>query len=287
MIFVNYEHNDQIRLGIKTDKGIFDITAFNAENNQKLPTSTEALCELGLDAIKQFETQISSSQNALFIDESTLAFGPVIQKPEKIICVGLNYRRHAEESNMAIPETPVLFSKFNNSLTGSNKDIAVSGLEQIDYEAELGVVIGKTAKNIRVEDALDYVFGYCNANDLSERALQFLTGQWFVGKSIDGFLPLGPYLVTADEIKDPQSLSIKGWLNGEPRQDSHTADMIFSVAQCISYISKYMTLKPGDVIVTGTPEGVILGHDQKVWMKPGDEYTVEIQGLGRLSNKLV
>jgi 2-keto-4-pentenoate hydratase/2-oxohepta-3-ene-1,7-dioic acid hydratase in catechol pathway len=159
----------------------------------------------------------------------------------------------------------------------------------VDYEAELGVVIGKTAKNVTVDKALGHVLGYCNCNDLSERALQFVSGQWLVGKSLDGFLPIGPYLVTADDIPDPQNLRVRGWLNGELRQDSTTADMIFSVAECIAYISQYITLNPGDIISTGTPEGVILGRppEKQIWMRPGDEYTVEVSGLGRLSNRMV
>ncbi len=287
MIFLNFEQNNQLKLGIKTDRGVLDVAAAAKISEQDIPTNAESLCTAGLHAIEIYETLIDKASPDAFINESDLRYGPVIQSPEKVICVGLNYRRHAEESNMAIPTTPVLFSKFNNSLTGHEKEIDVSGLEQLDYEAELGVVIGKTAKNVSIEDALDCVFGYCNANDLSERALQFLSGQWFVGKSIDDFLPIGPYLVTADQVSNPQNLTIKGWLNGEQRQNSNTSDMIFSVAECISYISKYMTLKPGDVIVTGTPEGVILGFEEKIWMKPGDTYTVEIEGLGTLTNKLV
>lgn len=157
----------------------------------------------------------------------------------------------------------------------------------MDYEAELCVVIGKRARYVSEADALDHVLGYCNANDLSERALQFASSQWLLGKTLDKFLPIGPYLVTADEVNDPQSLPVRGWLNGELRQNSHTSDMIFSVAQCISYASQFFTLEPGDIISTGTPEGVILGMKDKVWMKPGDVYEVEIGPLGRLRNQLV
>ena len=287
MIFLNFEKNGEFKLGIKTSKGILDVEAAVSAAGADLPTTTEALCEAGLDSVSKYNPIIDAAADDLFIDETTVTYGSVIQKPEKVICVGLNYRRHAEESNMAIPTAPVLFSKFNNSLTGHMHDVDVTGLEQLDYEAELGLVIGKTAKNVSVDDALDYVFGYCNANDLSERALQFVSGQWFVGKSIDGFLPTGPYLMTADEAGDPQDMPIRGWLNDEARQDSHTSDMIFTVAECISYISQYMTLKPGDVIATGTPEGVILGYEEKVWMKPGDTYTVEIGNLGKLTNTLI
>ncbi len=148
----------------------------------------------------------------------------------------------------------------------------------MDYEAELVVVMGRTAKNVPVENALDYVLGYCNGNDLSERALQFRSGQWLLGKSLDGFMPIGKYLVTADDIPNPQDLRIRGWMNGELRQDSNTADMIFSVAEIISYASQFMTLQAGDIISTGTPEGVILGYtpDEQRWMQAGDEYVVRV-----------
>lgn len=221
---------------------------------------------------------------------SDLKVAPSVPNPGKIICVGLNYRKHAAESGMAEPEYPLLFSKFNNSIAGDGDLIPMAeDWLQVDYEAELVVVMGRTAKNITVEDALDYVLGYCNGNDLSERALQFRSGQWLLGKSLDDFMPIGKYLVTADDIPNPQDLRIRGWMNGELRQDSNTADMIFSVAEIISYASQFMTLQAGDIISTGTPEGVILGYapDEQQWMQAGDEYIVEIEGLGQLKNKMV
>lgn len=221
---------------------------------------------------------------------SDLKVAPSVPNPGKIICVGLNYRKHAAESGMAEPEYPLLFSKFNNSIAGDGDLIPMAeDWLQVDYEAELVVVMGRTAKNVTVEDALDYVLGYCNGNDLSERALQFRSGQWLLGKSLDDFMPIGKYLVTADDIPNPQDLRIRGWMNGELRQDSNTADMIFSVAEIISYASQFMTLQAGDIISTGTPEGVILGYapDEQQWMQAGDEYIVEIEGLGQLKNKMV
>lgn len=240
----------------------------------------------GLDALPILQSdQLNESQSWL---EQELKFAPVVPTPGKILCVGLNYRQHAKESGMSEPAYPVLFSKFNNSLAAARQPIPISPVwKQVDYESELAVVIGKTAVNVDVSDALGYVLGYCCANDLSERELQFRSGQWLLGKSLDGFLPLGPYLVTADEISDPQNLWIRGWYNGELRQDSTTADMIFSVAEIIAYVSQYMTLFPGDVVLTGTPEGVIFGKDVKSYMKPGDRYCVEIEKLGRLENNLV
>ncbi|HHY58156.1 MAG TPA: fumarylacetoacetate hydrolase family protein [Chloroflexi bacterium] len=217
--------------------------------------------------------------------EAALRLAPVLTNPGKIICVGLNYRRHAVESGLPIPTTPVLFSKFNNSLAAPDEAIPLpASAAQYDYEVELAVVIGRRARNVSVAQALAHVFGYCTANDLSARDLQMRTSQWLLGKTLDKFLPLGPYLVTADEVGDPQMLSLKCWVNGELRQDSNTADMVFSVAEIVSYISQHFTLEPGDVICTGTPEGVILGMANKVWLRAGDRVTVEVGGLGQLTN---
>jgi 2-keto-4-pentenoate hydratase/2-oxohepta-3-ene-1,7-dioic acid hydratase in catechol pathway len=181
-----------------------------------------------------------------------------------------------------------LFSKFNNTLAAARQPVKLPEVAtQYDYEVELGVVIGKRAAMVTEETALDYVLGYCTANDLSARDLQMRTSQWLLGKSLDGFCPVGPYLVTRDEVADPQKLELHTWVNGQERQNSNTADMIFSVAEVISYTSRYMTLDPGDLIITGTPEGVILGMPQpRTWLKAGDEVAVEVQGLGRLVTPL-
>ena len=291
MILLTFAAKDTLRLGVKTARGVLDLTA--ASERLKMPevaTTTTAFFEQGLSALPALQRLVEkalSSSEEVWLDEADLRLGPCVPEPGKILCVGLNYRKHAAESNMAEPAQPVLFSKFNNAVAAPEEDVPISGLEQVDYEAELGVVIGKTAKNVAVAEALRHVLGYCNANDLSERKLQFVSGQWLLGKTLDKFLPLGPYLVTADEITDPQALNVKGWLNGELRQDSSTADMIFSVAQIIAYASRYMTLHPGDLISTGTPEGVVLGMKEKVWLQPGDTFTVEIGPLGRLMNRMV
>ena len=292
MILTTFFADDEIRLGIKTDQGILDVTKAGQHFNSTLDTRVDAVYALGLDAMDALNalvTQASESGDAsLFINEDSITYAPVVPNPGKILCVGLNYSKHAAESGMAEPKYPVLFSKFNNTIAAPNEDVPLQDdWQAVDYEAELGVVIGKTARNVSEAEALDYVLGYCNMNDLSERNLQMLSGQWLLGKTLDKFLPLGPYVVTSDVIRDPQTLSIKGWLNGELRQNSNTSDMIFSVAQVIAYASKIMTLSPGDVISTGTPEGVVLGMDPKVWVKAGDEYTVEVEGLGKLTNKMI
>ncbi|HEU5431660.1 MAG TPA: fumarylacetoacetate hydrolase family protein, partial [Thermomicrobiales bacterium] len=207
--------------------------------------------------------------------------------PGKIVCVGLNYRQHAIESGAAIPQTPVLFSKFANAIAAPGDDVPLSKAgTEYDYEVELGVVVGREARDVAEADALSHVFGYFTANDLSCRDLQMRTSQWLLGKTMDKFLPIGPYVVTADEVGDPQSLSLKTWMNGELRQDSTTADQIFSVAQVIAYTSRYFPLDAGDVVVTGTPAGVIMGMTEKRWLQPGDEVVVEVHGLGQLRNRM-
>jgi 2,4-diketo-3-deoxy-L-fuconate hydrolase len=209
-----------------------------------------------------------------------------IAAPEKVIGIGLNYEDHAAETGADIPEKPIVFAKYPNTVIGPGETITIPPItEQADYEAELAVIIGKTARNVPESEALDYVFGYTNANDVSSRDLQFSEGgQWTRSKSIDTFCPLGPYIATADEVGDPQDLSVRCTLNGEVMQDGTTSKMIFSVAELVSFLSQGMTLVPGDVIVTGTPPGVGSARDPQVWLKDGDEVTIEIEGLGSLTN---
>jgi len=209
-----------------------------------------------------------------------------ISRPEKIVAIGLNYEDHAAETGAEIPEKPVVFTKYPNTIVGPGEPIRIPPIaEQIDYEAELAVVIGRTARNVPESEALEYVFGYANANDVSARDLQFSEGgQWTRSKSLDTFMPLGPFVVTRDEVPDPQSLSIRATLNGEVVQDGTTSKMIFSVAELVAFLSTGMTLVPGDVIITGTPPGVGMARDPQLWMKPGDEVSIEIEGLGTLTN---
>ena len=209
-----------------------------------------------------------------------------ISRPEKIVAIGLNYEDHAAETGAEIPEKPVVFTKYPNTIVGPGEPIRIPPIaEQIDYEAELAVVIGRTARNVPESEALEYIFGYANANDVSARDLQFSEGgQWTRSKSLDTFMPLGPFIVTRDEVPDPQSLSIRAILNGEVVQDGTTSKMIFSVAELVAFLSTGMTLVPGDVIITGTPPGVGMARDPQLWMKPGDEVSIEIEGLGTLTN---
>ena len=208
-------------------------------------------------------------------------------QPSKVICVGLNYRDHAEEAGQPIPQVPILFPKFANSICGPGKVRIPAAVQSCDYEAELAVIIGKRASRVTVADSLHHVAGYCCANDVSSRDLQFETAQWLRGKAVDGFLPLGPWLLTADEVSDPQSLDIRCEVNGELRQRSSTANMIFGVADLISFISLTCTLEAGDVIITGTPFGVGMGFDPPRYLSAGDVVTVAISGLGSLMTTFV
>jgi 2-keto-4-pentenoate hydratase/2-oxohepta-3-ene-1,7-dioic acid hydratase in catechol pathway len=208
-----------------------------------------------------------------------------IDRPGKIICVGLNYRDHAEETGAEAPTAPLLFAKWGNALIGDGDAIVLPPeSEQVDYEAELGVVIGRTTRRVAERDALDAVRGYICVNDVSARDLQFGDGQWTRGKSPDTFCPVGPRLVPRQEIPDPQALAIRCRVNGRTLQDSSTANMIFSVAEIIAHISRTITLEPGDLIATGTPAGVGIARDPQVLLQDGDEVTVEIEGLGALTN---
>jgi len=211
-----------------------------------------------------------------------------IPRPGKIVCVGLNYRDHAAEGGQDLPKAPLLFAKWPNTLIGDGEPVVLPPEStQVDYEAELGVVIGAKAKRVSENDALDHVAGYICVNDVSARDLQFADGQWTRGKSPDTFCPVGPRLVPREEIADPQALAIRCIVNGEALQDSSTAQMIFSVAEIIAYTSQIVTLEPGDLIATGTPAGVGIFRDPKVLLKDGDEVSVEIEGLGTLTNPFI
>ena len=208
-----------------------------------------------------------------------------IERPGKIICVGLNYRDHAEEQGVALPEAPLLFAKWQNTLIGPGEPIVIPPIvTKCDYEAELGVVIGRRVRDVSPDNALEAVAGYICVNDVSARNLQFADGQWTRGKSPDTFCPVGPQLVPREEIPDPQALGIRAILNGETVQESTTANMVFGVAEVIAYVTRTITLEPGDLIATGTPAGVGAFRKPPLFMQPGDEITIEIDGLGSLTN---
>ncbi len=278
-----------LRLGALTERGLIDLAAAAALQRTDIPANLDdlfGLGDVGLNQLTALLQNLPDSGPWLMTDEE-ITYGPVVLNPEKILCIGLNYRLHAIESGAAIPTSPILFGKFNNSLAAHGEIIPIPPVTaQADYEVELAVIIGKTAYNVPVESALEVVFGYCTANDFSARDLQTRTSQWLLGKSMDKFQPMGPYLVTKDEVANPDNLWLKTWVNGELRQDSNTSDMVFDVATLVSYASRHMTLQPGDVISTGTPSGVILGLSKNgvPWLKAGDVVEVEVEGLGKLRN---
>ena len=286
MKFVNFYSRNNIHLGLKTDQGIVDISNETSKNDSIKNYSIEQVIR-SWEGIQPFFEELIAN-HAETIPEESVRFAPIICHPEKILCVGLNYQSHIKESKMEVPKFPVIFSKFSNALAAHKESITLpASAQKFDYEAELVIVIGKEGKNIAKEDALSYVFGYTIGNDLSARDLQMRTSQWLIGKSCDGFAPIGPYLVTTDEI-NPDHLDICCEVNGKIRQQSNTKHMIFDCADIISYISNFMTLKPGDIIFTGTPEGVILGYPEteQVWLKSGDRIRISIENLGTLSNTI-
>jgi 2-keto-4-pentenoate hydratase/2-oxohepta-3-ene-1,7-dioic acid hydratase in catechol pathway len=286
MKLIHFQVGEQIRLGIKTEKGIIDVEQAAQTFSLELPVKMEQVIVGGEKALAQLREL--AKQEVSFLSEEEIEYAPCVTQPEKIICVGLNYVDHAKESNMEIPTYPVLFSKFNNALAAHNQIINLpKNAEKFDYEAELIIVIGKEATNVAKDEALSYVFGYTVGNDLSARDLQFRSGQWLLGKTCDDFGPIGPYLVTADELNS-SNLDIECKVNGVVRQSANTSDMIFDCATIVSYLSEHMTLKPGDIIFSGTPEGVVLGYpeDQQDWLKSGDVVEVSIENIGTLVNVL-
>lgn len=216
-------------------------------------------------------------------------FDAPLLNPPKIVAIGLNYIDHASESKMELPKSPLVFTKFRNSITGPKDEIVIPSqiTKEVDYEVELGVVIGKTAKNVSQEEALKYIFGYTVLNDISARDLQFGDGQWVRGKSLDTFCPCGPVVVTADEISDPQNLELGCEVNGESLQNDNTKSMIFGVAELISKLSYSFTFEPGDIIATGTPSGVGFIRKPPIYLRDGDTVTTWIKGIGQLVNKVV
>ncbi len=313
MRLVTYRREGQSRSGALMDELIIDLSrAYHAAKKHSGNEDELAIAALRIpadliDLLRGGETSLRAAQQALdfvrsqlkgndralkqqgivYALESVALLQPVLH-PGKVIYLGLNYRDHAKEAGMAIPEYPVLFHKVAGSLTGHNQPIVVPrSSSKIDFEGELAIITGRRGKYIAENEALSYIAGYTIGNDVSARDLQFRTSQWTTGKMLDTFGPLGPALVTRDEVPDPNALRIKTILNGQVMQDGNTADMIFRVPFIVSYISQIVTLEPGDVILTGTPAGIGNTRTPPVFMKPGDTVSVEIDRLGVLTNPLV
>lgn len=284
------------RLAAKTSRGVLDVAEAARALGLEGPATMDALLQeedgprleaIVRAALDRPTARGTAGEGGPFRDEAAIAYAPLVSRPEKIVCVGLNYRHHALEIGAPIPRQPVLFSKFANALSAHRGEVRLptAVARKFDYEAELVIVMGRAAKDVSEADALSYVAGYATGNDLSARDLQLDTGgQWLAGKTPDGFAPVGPYLVTADQV-DPDHLEIECRVNGETRQSSSTSDLIFGCRQIVSYASRIFTLRPGDLVFTGTPEGVILGRpaDRQVWLAPGDRVACSVEKLGELS----
>jgi len=271
MKFLRYGETGQEKPGLlDADGNIRDLSAHVSDLSGAV-LSPETLAKLG-----------SLDVNALPKVEGNPRLGPCVAGTGKFICIGLNYADHAAESGMAVPPEPVIFMKATSAIVGPNDDLLIPrGSEKTDWEVELGIVIGKTAKYVSEDDALDYVAGYCTLHDVSERAFQIeRAGQWTKGKSCDTFGPTGPWLVTKDEVADPQNLGMWLKVNGETMQDGSTKTMVYGVRHLVSYLSQFMSLQPGDIISTGTPPGVGMGMKPPRYLKAGDVVELGIEGLG-------
>ncbi len=240
------------------------------------------------DALVKDAARAETLPRGSVLPRERVALGPPVPRPGKIVCVGLNYRDHAAESNMPVPSSPVTFSKYVTAIVGPDQPIRLpKASAQVDYEAELAVVIGRRARHVPVERAFDCVLGYMNLNDVSARDLQFADGQWQRGKSCDTFAPTGPYIVTRDAVADPHALRIRCRVNGETLQDSSTRQLIFGVDHVIAFLTETVTLEPGDIIATGTPPGVGFARKPPIFLKAGDVVEIEVEGLGVLSNPVI
>jgi 2-keto-4-pentenoate hydratase/2-oxohepta-3-ene-1,7-dioic acid hydratase in catechol pathway len=284
-------------LGVKLDgDAVLDVRRASQLLGVTAPLTLEELLKegnaRGLNELIA-AARTSGRAKAAVIQESSVTFGRLFSNPGKIVCIGLNYRAHVQETSGKLPSVPILFNKYNNALAAHNCTIKLPPRDvayKFDYETELLIVIGKKARDVAEADALNYVAGYCTAHDFSARDLQLETpsGQWMIGKTLDGFGPIGPYFVSADRVGDPNNLKIETHVNGEERQSSNTSYMIFNPQKLIAYITRMWTLEPGDIIWSGTPQGVILGYpkDKQVWLKPGDEIVSSIEKLGSLRFRL-
>jgi 2-keto-4-pentenoate hydratase/2-oxohepta-3-ene-1,7-dioic acid hydratase in catechol pathway len=271
--------------GVVLDNQVFSL---NTISSGRLPSDMRSFLELGDSGMSLARDAITNASGGVDLDSVKL-MSPVTN-PSKVIAIGLNYMDHIRETGMDMPNLATMFCKYPSAIIGSGDEIRWRNrlTNKVDYEAELAVVIGKTARNVSQAHAFDYIAGYMNCNDISARDLQFMPGdQWLRGKCLDTFCPLGPYLVTRDEITDPDNLSIKCLVNGTPLQDSSTNEMIYKIPYLIEYLSEAFTLLPGDVIATGTPHGVGAFRKPPIWLKHGDVVTVEIEGLGQLTNSCV
>lgn len=297
MKFATVLHDERAKTTLVLGSDLVDLGALAASLDKAFP---EVAFPVGRDFIEAWEwgnylvhhvveRALSLPREELpIIDPSEVRFLPVVPDPTKVLAVGLNFVSHCKEQGKEVPKRPLIFAKLVSSLIGHREAIVRWPItEQLDYEGELAVVIGKGGRDIREEEALSHCAGFTIMNDVSARDIQWSERQWTRAKGLDTFGPLGPFITTRDEVKDPQNLSIRTYVNGELRQDGHTSDMAFSVAQIVAFASKAITLSPGDIISTGTPAGVGVFANPKRFLEPGDEVRIVIEGLGELVNKVV
>lgn len=287
MTLLNMRVGTGYGLGVKTDRGILNVSAAAQALKMPAPSDMDDLLQHGKGGLLAALARAAArGPAALYLREEQVHIAPLVTRPEKIIMMGFNYKKHAEETGTTPPKDPPLFNKYNNALNrhGGTITLPTAVATQFDYEVELVIVFGRQCHNVTEADALDYVAGYATGNDFSARDLQSLTSQFMIGKTCDGFAPVGPYLVTSDLIPDPNNLRLETRVNGQQRQDWNTNDMIFNCRQLISFASRIMTIRPGDIFFTGTPQGVILGMppDKRVWLKAGDRVACSVEKLGEL-----
>lgn len=298
MKILSFKLNGEVKFGpkVKKEEAVWDVVAIQRDLNV-LPTFSTNIIDgiaLGFDFVEQIRKLVEAAEQSTSTNQYKLSFSeiewlsPVPRTPKNIICIGKNYDEHAKEMGAeAAPKNLLVFTKAATSIAADEQVLPIHATktDSLDYEGELAVVIGKLGRDIPKNQAYDYIFGYTIANDITARDLQQRHVQFFLGKTLDGTCPMGPYLVTKDEIPDPQKLTIVTKVNGEIRQNGSTKDMMFPVDELISTLSKYVTLEPGDVILTGTPEGVGKGMKPPTFLKAGDEVKISIEGIGTLSNR--
>lgn len=288
MKLVTFNKNNQDYVGAVIGEKVVNLNQLL----EKPSLTMMALVELGLSYVKEIEAKIfdvnEMEEKGLVLPLDELVLKAPLPNPGKVVCVGLNYMDHCREQNVEPPKAPLIFSKWSSCVVGPGENVILPKESmQVDYEAELGVIFGSKAKHIKEADVYSHIFGYVIVNDISARDVQFSDGQWARGKSYDTFAPCGPYLVTADEINDAQNLSISCKVNGRVLQDSNTNEMIFNIKEVVSYLSKGFTFEPGDLLSTGTPDGVGIFRDPQIFLEDGDEMVIEIEGLGTLVNTCV
>lgn len=293
MRFCTYQVGGEPRVGIVAENGVVDLRAL--ARRRRLPSVPDDMLELIAEVptlelralAREARKWVSAGGEAVPVARARL-LAPIPRPRKNIVCMGRNYAEHAEESGNAPPEVPVFFTKPPTAVVGPEAPVTRHAItEQLDYEVELVAVIGRRARNVAPANALEFVFGYTVMNDVTARDLQRRHQQWFKGKSLDTFAPLGPWIVHRSAISDPQQLRLSMRINGEVRQDSTTASMVFTVAQLISVLSMGMTLEPGDLLATGTPAGVAMGMNPPKWLQPGDVMEAEVEGIGVLRNRVV